>query len=41
MPGKKYTADNAKECEEAPDLDADLPMFTEMPVRIGNLPRMQ
>jgi len=41
MPGKKYTAHNAKEYKEVPDLDADLQMFTEMLVRIGNLPRMQ
>ncbi len=41
MPGKKYTAHNAKEYKEVPDLDADMQMFTEMLVRIGNLPRMQ
>ncbi|MFT3721623.1 dipeptidase [Pseudorhodoferax sp.] len=41
MPGKKYTAHNAKEYKEIDDLDADMQMFTEMLVRIGNLPRMQ
>ena len=41
MPGKKYTAHNAKEYKEVPDLDADLQMFTEMLVRIGNLAQMQ
>ena len=41
MPGKKYTAHNAKEFKEVADLDADMPMFTEMLVRIGNLPKMQ
>jgi predicted dipeptidase len=41
MPGKKYTAHNAKEYKEVADLDADMQMFTEMLVRIGNLPRMQ
>ncbi|MDQ8016987.1 MAG: dipeptidase [Bordetella sp.] len=41
MPGKKYTAHNAKEYKEVADLDADLQMFTEMLVRIGNLPQMQ
>ena len=41
MPGKKYTAHNAKEFKEVPDLDADLQMFTEMLVRIGNLQQMQ
>lgn len=41
MPGKKYTAHNAKEFKEVADLDADMQMFTEMLVRIGNLPRMQ
>lgn len=41
MPGKKYTAHNAKEYKEVPDLDADLQMFTEMLVRIGNLSQMQ
>jgi predicted dipeptidase len=41
MPGKKYTAHNAKEYKEAPDLDADMQMFTEMLVRIGNLKKMQ
>uniref|UniRef100_Q46ST1 Peptidase M20A, peptidase V n=2 Tax=Burkholderiaceae TaxID=119060 RepID=Q46ST1_CUPPJ len=41
MPGKKYTAHNAKEYKEVPDLDLDLQMFTEMMVRIGNLGKMQ
>lgn len=41
MPGKKYTAHNAKEYKEVPDLEADLQMFTEMLVRIGNLKKMQ
>lgn len=41
MPGKKYTAHNAKEYKEAADLDADMQMFTEMLVRIGNLKEMQ
>ena len=41
MPGKKYTAHNAKEYKELADLDADMQMFTEMLVRIGNLPQMQ
>ncbi|SEL43347.1 dipeptidase, putative [Variovorax sp. YR750] len=41
MPGKKYTGHNAKEYKEVPDLDADLQMFTEMLVRIGNLKQMQ
>jgi predicted dipeptidase len=41
MPGKKYTGHNAKEYKEVPDLDADLQMFTEMLVRIGNLQQMQ
>ena len=41
MPGKKYTAHNAKEYKEVPDLDADVQMFTEMLVRIGNLQQMQ
>ena len=41
MPGKKYTAHNAKEFKEVVDLDADMQMFTEMLVRIGNLPKMQ
>lgn len=41
MPGKKYTAHNAKEFKEVADLDADMQMFTEMLVRIGNLPQMQ
>jgi len=41
MPGKKYTAHNANEFKEVPDLDADMQMFTEMLVRIGNLRQMQ
>jgi predicted dipeptidase len=41
MPGKKYTAHNANEYKEVADLDADLQMFTEMLVRIGNLQQMQ
>ncbi|MGJ7507500.1 dipeptidase [Variovorax sp. GT1P44] len=41
MPGKKYTAHNAKEFKEVVDLDADMQMFTEMLVRIGNLDKMQ
>lgn len=41
MPGKKYTAHNAKEFKEVVDLDADMQMFTEMLVRIGNLQHMQ
>jgi len=41
MPGKKYTAHNAREYKEVPDLDADMQMFTEMLVRIGNLQQMQ
>lgn len=41
MPGKKYTAHNAKEFKEVADLDADMQMFTEMLVRIGNLSQMQ
>lgn len=41
MPGKKYTAHNAKEYKEVTDLDLDLQMFTEMLVRIGNLGKMQ
>ena len=41
MPGKKYTAHNAKEYKEVPDLDADMQMFTEMLVRVGNLKTMQ
>jgi predicted dipeptidase len=41
MPGKKYTAHNAKEFKEVVDLDADMQMFTEMLVRIGNLGQMQ
>ncbi|MGB3071782.1 MAG: dipeptidase [Ottowia sp.] len=41
MPDKKYTAHNAKEFKEVVDLDADMQMFTEMLVRIGNLQQMQ
>lgn len=41
MPGKKYTAHNALEYKELPDLRADMQMFTEMLVRIGNLAQMQ
>ena len=41
MPGKKYTAHNANEFKEVADLDADMQMFTEMLVRIGNLRPMQ
>jgi predicted dipeptidase len=41
MPGKKYTAHTAKEFKEVVDLDADMQMFTEMLVRIGNLKSMQ
>ena len=41
MPGEKYTAHNAREFKEVVDLDADLQMFTEMLVRIGNLKTMQ
>ncbi len=41
MPGKKYTAHNALEYKELPDLQADMQMFTEMLVRIGNLQNMQ
>ncbi|MFG0676529.1 dipeptidase [Delftia sp. WSY_7] len=41
MPGKKYTAHNALEYKELPDLRADMQMFTEMLVRIGNLKQMQ
>jgi acetylornithine deacetylase/succinyl-diaminopimelate desuccinylase-like protein len=41
MPGKKYTAHNAKEYKEVSDLDLDVQMFTEMLVRIGNLKTMQ
>jgi hypothetical protein len=39
MPGKKYTA-HANEFKVV-DLDADMQMFTEMLVRIGNLKQMQ
>jgi len=41
MPGKKYTAHNAKEYKEVADLNLDMQMFTEMLVRIGNLDSMQ
>ena len=41
MPGKKYTAHNALEYKELPDLRADMQMFTEMLVRISNLKQMQ
>lgn len=41
MPGKKYTAHNAKEYKEVADLNLDMQMFTEMLVRIGNLDAMQ
>lgn len=41
MPGKKYTAHNAKKFKEVADLDAHMQMFTGMPVRIGNLKQMQ
>ena len=41
MPGKKYTAHNAREYKETADLAADLQMFTEMLVRIGNLGAMR
>ena len=41
MPGKKYTAHNALEYQELPDLRNDMQMFTEMLVRIGNLQQMQ
>ena len=41
MPGKKYTAHNANEYKEVADLGADVQMFTEMMVRLGNLKRMQ
>ncbi|MGO4330064.1 dipeptidase [Cupriavidus sp. 2TAF22] len=41
MPGKKYTAHNAKEYKEVTDLDLDMQMFTEMLVRIGDLKAMQ
>lgn len=41
MPGKKYTAHNALEYKEVPDLQADMQMFTEMLVRVGNLQQMQ
>jgi acetylornithine deacetylase/succinyl-diaminopimelate desuccinylase-like protein len=41
MPGKKYTAHNAKEFKEVPDLELELQMITEMLVRIGNLETMQ
>jgi len=41
MPGKKYTAHNAREHKEVADLNLDMQMFTEMLVRIGNLDKMQ
>lgn len=41
MPGKKYTAHNAKEYKEVADLDLDMQMFTEMLIRIGDLKTMQ
>jgi len=41
MPGKKYTAHNAKEYKEVADLNLDMQMFTEMLVRVGNLEKMQ
>ena len=41
MPGKKCPAHNALEYKEVPDLQADMQMFTEMLVRIGNLQQMQ
>lgn len=41
MPGKKYTAHNAREYKEVADLNLDMQMFTEMLVRIGNLDKMQ
>lgn len=41
MPGKKYTAHNAKEYKEVSDLNLDMQMFTEMLVRVGNLQKMQ
>ena len=41
MPGKKYTAHNAKEYKEVSDLNLDMQMFTEMLVRVGNLKAMQ
>lgn len=41
MPGKKYTAHNAKEYKEVSDLDLDMQMFTEMLIRIGDLKTMQ
>ena len=41
MPGKKYTAHNALEYQELPDLRTDMQMFTEMLVRIVNLKQMQ
>ena len=41
MPGKKYTAHNANEFKQVTDLDADMQMFTEMLVPIGNLKQMQ
>ena len=41
MPGKKYTAHNAREYKEVADLNLDMQMFTEMLVRVGNLKSMQ
>ncbi|NUT13499.1 MAG: dipeptidase [Cupriavidus sp.] len=41
MPGKKYTAHNAREYKEVADFNLDMQMFTEMLVRIGNLDKMQ
>ena len=41
MPGKKYTAHNASEYKEISDRGADVQMFTEMMVRLGNLKHMQ
>ena len=41
MPGKKYTGHTAKEFREVADLQADMQMFTEMLVRIGNLKEMR
>ncbi|RZT39478.1 dipeptidase [Cupriavidus agavae] len=41
MPGKKYTAHNAREYKEVSDLNLDMQMFTEMLVRVGNLKAMQ
>ena len=41
MRGRKYTAHNALEYQELPDLRTDMQVFTEMLVRIGNLWQMQ